>query len=129
MLQEDQVSVKNDKMGIIASLACSVHCLLPPLLISFGGFSDLEILHHPLVHILFLGSALYFAWKAFGDNLKKHRNWSLAVLAILGFVLVFTGILFGSSLEFLLVGIGGIVIAAAHFGNLRLAHRHRAIAS
>ena len=123
MLQKAHPSSRNDKFGIAASLACSIHCLVPPLLISFGGFSNLEMLHHPVIHLSFLLFALYFAWKAFSKSLNNHNSRFLASVAVIGFIMVTSGILIGSAIEFVLVGIGGLIIASAHYGNLFLSRR------
>lgn len=83
---------KSDTAGIVASLACLVHCLCAPLIFLFMPAVN-EIWSHPAVHWLFALLVLPLAAQVLLRGYQRHRVKTVAVFAGLGFVLIFGGLL------------------------------------
>lgn len=113
-----------DILGFSASFLCAVHCLIMPLILSFGLFGGLSWLESPIVEWTFIISTLIMAsWSLLG-SLPRHQNKQPLFIAAIGF-----GVLFG--VHFLehhighyFAAIGGVLIAYAHYLNWRLLHDH-----
>ena len=109
-----------DRLGIAASLLCSIHCILPSLLIPFGFLGWIGSFHHWGYHAAFLSLAIVTAYYAFNKGYKRHHRKEVLFLAITGLLLFVTGMFLGGQMEFVLAGSGGIVLALAHVWNSRL---------
>ncbi|RDV36822.1 MerC domain-containing protein [Bradymonadaceae bacterium TMQ3] len=77
-----------DRLGIIGSVACIIHCALTPALVgslaALGFLAD-EIVHQVLV-VLLLGVALLAFWPGF----KVHRDLRIVVGAVAGVAILMT---------------------------------------
>ena len=109
-----------DRIGIAASLLCSIHCVLPSLLIPFGFLGWLGSFHHWGYHAAFLTLALVTAYYAFSKGFKRHRNNNVVILASAGIIFFIVGMIMGSTMEYILAGSGGIILTIAHVWNSRL---------
>lgn len=70
-----------DKLGIISSTLCIIHCLSAPILLSMGvGF-----LHNPVIAFIFIFTAFISIYKATKEKLFKGIG-SLLWIAFTGFV-------------------------------------------
>lgn len=108
-----------DVMGFSASFLCAIHCMLMPLVLSFGlvGSSWLE---SPLVEWTFIVSTLILAsWSLLG-SLPNHNNKRPLVIAAIGFVIILGVHLFEHVVGHFVAAIGGVLIAYAHYLNWRL---------
>ena len=87
-----------DRLGVFASAACFVHCLITPVLLSlsavYAHFLPLEEHTHRLlaVVITLIGAV------ALGVGYRKHKQWSVLGLMAVGLVLIFTGAYVGDRL-------------------------------
>ena len=80
-----------DFLGISASIICAVHCILPPVLISYSAFNFLPFLENPLFELILLGSALLFALASLWPSYKDHSVKTPLVLAIFAFLIMSIG--------------------------------------
>lgn len=115
-----------DRVGIVASTLCAIHCavlplaaaLLPSLGLSAGGWVDLDQAFVVFASILALAT-LTLGW-------RRHRAYRAFALLVPGLTLIWLGAfspLHGHDLKHLLVmAIGGLLLALAHLVNLRLTH-------
>lgn len=108
-----------DVMGFSASFLCAVHCMLMPLVLSFGlvGLSWLE---SPLVEWTFILSTLVLAsWSLLG-SLPDHNNKRPLIIAAIGFAIIMGVHLLEHLVGHFVAAIGGTLIAYAHYVNWRL---------
>lgn len=108
-----------DVMGFSASFLCAIHCMLMPLVLSFGlvGMSWLE---SPLVEWTFILSTLVLAsWSLLG-SLPNHNNKRPLVIAVIGFAIILGVHLLEHVVGHVVAAIGGVLIAYAHYLNWRL---------
>lgn len=118
-----------DRVGMFAASLCAVHCALLPFLaavlpaigVSVGGYGDLD-----QAFVLF-ASVLGISTVTLGY--RRHRVLKAAWLLGAGLLLLWTGSF--TSLHnhswghAAVMTVGGGLLAAAHFYNLRLGHRAR----
>ncbi|WP_231459587.1 MerC domain-containing protein [Pedobacter sp. Leaf132] len=116
-----KTSINLDSLGITASVLCAIHCALVPLLITFLPLWGLSFLANEWVEIsMILVSLILGIWSLSISYRKEHRTIYPTVILVLGFALIATGHFSGYDfLEPILIPIGGIVIATAHFINLK----------
>lgn len=118
-------SLKLDKLAILMSGVCLVHCLLAPILMTLLPiFSTSILLDDSLFHTLMLWLILPTSIIALFLGCRKHRQWQIASTGALGILILisvaFAGHdLFGHTGEKIATSIGGIILAFSHFLNYR----------
>ncbi len=119
-----------DRIGMIASTLCAIHCAVVPILLT----------SLPLIGLGFLASR-WFEWGMIGFALvvgigslaysffNTHRRLIPLILFLFGFLYVVGGhLLLHGWKEAVVVPLGGLTIVAAHFVNRRYicnTHLHR----
>ena len=112
-----------DYLGITASLACAVQCSLLPLAIACGFLGSGFLVGHGFVEILFLGLSFYFAFSSLYKSYKViHGSIFPFLVFIGGAIAISVGFSYHGNYEIVLATFGGLMIAAAHFFNLKLSH-------
>ncbi|MGH1434579.1 MAG: MerC domain-containing protein [Lewinella sp.] len=113
-----------DIMGFSASFLCAIHCLLMPLILSFGLVGGLSWLESPLVEWTFILSTLILAsWSLLG-SLPHHHNKRPLIIAAIGFIIILGVHFLEHVVGHFVSAIGGVLIAYAHYVNWRLLHNH-----
>ena len=117
---------KADSLGFAASFLCAVHCallpialaLLPSLGLGLGGWIDLD--QGFVVFATLLGATTLTL------GYRRHRTfhaWALLVPAlVLVWIASFTPLHSHTAGHAVVMVIGGLMLAGAHFLNLRLTH-------
>jgi uncharacterized membrane protein len=100
-----------DKLGILTSAICIIHCIVFPLFFTMIPF--LELLDERFEWLL-LVAALFIGILSFYDNYKKH-SYSTSI-KIFSLAFVFIGLAKLSENEFYNI-IGLILLIAAHITN------------
>ena len=112
-----------DFVGFWASLLCALHCVVMPLVLSFGVFVGAQRFMNSYIDWFFIVTSFAIAsWSLIRSYLKEHQNilpLLIAGLGFLGLFLAFTIIFFNGHF---LLPIGGVLIAYAHFYNWQLVH-------
>jgi len=101
-----------DKIGIITSITCLIHCLIFPILGTlFPIFLDLE---EP-VEVGLLLLALIIGGLSFLENVIKHKYYTSLILFIIGFGFLIGGVYQGE----ISTWIGLIVLILSHYLNYK----------
>ncbi len=111
-----------DRIGIMASAVCAVHCTLLPLLVAVVPMVGLSRLLEPRLEWLFMVSAALIGVIGHGRAYRhNHRHVVPGVIFVIGFSLVVVGrFLTGPRwAEPCVLGLGGMLAAASHYANLR----------
>lgn len=115
-----------DRFGFAASFLCAIHCALLPILIALlpafglniGGWIDLD-----QAFVIF---ATLLAATTLTLGYRRHRvfrAWTLLLPALaLVWLATFSPLHHHDLTHAVLMTIGGLMLAAAHFVNLRLTH-------
>ena len=112
---------KLDNIGMTASVLCAVHCAIVPLLLTSLPLFGLGFLANPWVEWSMIIFALGVGFYVIGSSyFNIHRKLLPMCLLIVGFLIIIGGHLFITSWrEAIIVPIGGLLIATAHFFNFR----------
>ncbi len=122
---KNQVRTIADGLGIAASTACAVHCILVPALLVTGTVLPLSMLGDELFHQAMLWVILPAAVVAFGIGCWRHRDrWVLALgmIGLTGMVLAAAVLhdLVGEVGERIVTLLSAAVLVSAHYRNFRL---------
>lgn len=118
---------KLDQIGFTASALCAAHCALMPFVITLLPLIGLEFLSSPWVEIAVISLSVVVGISSLIPSyVRFHRKCGPILLLLLGFILIFGTHLLGfHDIEPVLVPLGGLTIAAAHFINWKLTRPHR----
>jgi len=118
---------KLDSVGMTASVLCAIHCAIVPFLITILPLIGLGFLANPLVEWSMIVFALFIGVYAIGLSYIHTHHKPLPVLLLVGgFSIIIIGHLLVSGWhEALVVPVGGLMIATAHFFNFRYSNSCR----
>lgn len=117
-----------DKLGMTASLGCAVHCVLtallfvivPSLFQSLNFVNELSFLQDEWIHIGMALVVFPVAILALTHGYKAHGNRNALILGAIGLTLLTLGLIAGhGQLATGFTIAGGLLLATAHFFNLR----------
>lgn len=113
-----------DRIGATASFLCAIHCALLPFVLALLPLLGLEFLADHRFERAFVLCACVLASFVLVRGYRRHRQSLPLRLAVPGLALLLLGIIYISSpaaiLHSVLVTSGGLLLAGAHFVNLRL---------
>lgn len=112
-----------DRIGAIASFLCAIHCALLPFVLAALPLVGLEFLADHRFERGFVAFACVLAVIALVRGFRRHQQPLPLLLAIPGLALLICGVTWAEGglllLHSALVTAGGLLLAAAHFINLR----------
>ena len=120
------LAVSGDRVGMVGSVLCAVHCALLPFVIA--ALPALGVGALPWVDIdqAFTVFATVLGITTLSYGYRRHRAFRAWLMLIPGLALVwlgsFTALHDHSTAHVVVMVAGGLAIAAAHFVNLRLSH-------
>ncbi|HMI01926.1 MAG TPA: MerC domain-containing protein [Pedobacter sp.] len=108
---------KLDQLGITASLACALHCAALPFLITSLPLLGLGFLSNSWVEISMIFISMLLGFYSLLTSYPAHKRITPLLVLIIGFTLIGSGHYLIEGLEGLLIPLGGLSIAGAHFLN------------
>ncbi|UPG91835.1 MerC domain-containing protein [Luteibacter aegosomaticola] len=115
-----------DRLGATASFLCAIHCALLPFVIAALPLLGLSFLANHRFEEIFVSCACVLAMAALVSGYRRHRRRLPFAFAVPGLLLLVLGVTFLHSdsllIHSVLVTIGGLLVATAHFINLRVDH-------
>lgn len=118
-LSKTYTSNHSDKLGILASLACAVHCTILPMFLSSLSLFGIDFLDHPVIEWLFIGSALWLGVVSLWHAFKHHHQRKLPiVLFILGFIALILNQIYAEKWVLILIPCASLFMISAHVMNL-----------
>lgn len=111
-----------DKIGIILSIGCLIHCILFPLIFPMIPLLGFTLEHQAMWHIGLLIPIVIIAIVAFIPGYRKHKLPEILVIAFIGICfLVSSGVLEAYGIETgALTVLGSLNLVFAHYLN----HKH-----
>jgi hypothetical protein len=108
-----------DIIGIGASIACAIHCILLPIIFTTVTLFGIEFIENPYMEALtIILSMSAGSWALLRDH--KHKGRGITWTFIAGLSLMITGnFLHGAATEIGFKLSGSALIVYAHFKNLR----------
>lgn len=121
---EFRALVNLDKLGVIASSVCLVHCLVLPFVLILLPFAGLEYLASNAAHKVLAFFVLLFALTAIVPGYLQHRRKTILIAMLFGLSLVMLATfslaaLNLSNLETPLITVGNLILVATHLQNRR----------
>lgn len=116
-----KLNTKLDSIGMTASALCAIHCAVVPLLLTTLPLVGLGFLANPMVEWTMIILALVLGvLSIFLSYFRTHKRVLPLLLLLLGFAIIICGHIFITGwVESIVVPIGGLTIAAAHFVNFK----------
>lgn len=112
-----------DRIGTAASFLCAIHCALLPFVLTLLPFIGLEFLASHTFERVFVMFACALALFSLGRGYRRHRVSQPLTIALPALVLLLAGVTVAESgsimVHSVMVTIGGLLLAFAHFLNLR----------
>jgi len=120
-MEKPKHSSKLDNIGMTASVLCAIHCAVVPLLITSLPLLGLGFLANPWFEWSMITFAVIVGFYAIGISyFRSHRRLLPAGLLLGGFLIIIAGHLYVTNMrEAIIVPVGGLLIAAAHFFNYK----------
>lgn len=119
-----------DRVGMAAATVCAVHCAVLPLAIGLAPALGLRLGGLVDFDQAFVVFASLLAATTLALGYRRHREFRAWALLVPALVLVwagsFTSLHDHTAGHLVVMVVGGLLLAAAHFVNLRLAHAARA---
>jgi hypothetical protein len=113
-----------DKLGIVSSTTCAVHCLLLPLIITIIPYFGLSFLANETFEICMLVTSIILSMFSICFGYKTHKNKKITLLFSFGLSLLILGRYVHESnyspISAFILFIGGIIIALSHYINKKL---------
>lgn len=110
--------IPSDKVGIISSALCLIHCLAIPLIFGFSA-EALHAIHHdyPAIDYIFAVISLVAAY----FSIRKTDNITLKAGFIIGWLLFIVGVIMHSNpILVWLLHIGTLILIITHLVNLKM---------
>ena len=113
--------MNKDKLGIMLSVGCMIHCILMPLVLPLIPLIGLTMEHGFVFHIIIavvIGVVAYFAIKS---GVKKHGKIAPVILGIVGTIFLFIGgvseLLLFDTFALVTTLFGSLSLITAHYKN------------
>lgn len=117
-----------DRIGATASFLCAIHCALLPFVLALLPLVGLEFLADHRFERGFVMFACALALVALLRGFRRHEQPLPLLLAVPGLALLLLGVTYAEGyatvLHSVLVTSGGLLLASAHFVNLRRDRLH-----
>ncbi|HWU74996.1 MAG TPA: MerC domain-containing protein [Rhodanobacter sp.] len=117
-----------DRIGAVASFLCAIHCALLPFVLALLPFLGLEFLADHRFERGFVLFACALASVALIRGFRRHQHPLPLLLATPGLALLLLGVTYAEGYSIIvhsvMVTCGGLLLASAHFVNLRRDSRH-----
>ena len=111
-----------DRMGILLSALCALHCLAGILLVAGLGVGG-EFLFAPSIHRIGLALAIVIGGITLAIGIARHGDPSPLQIGALGLGLMIVALAVGHGASEAVLTIGGVsLLAWAHLRNLRLSN-------
>lgn len=112
-----------DRLGALASFLCAIHCAALPFVLAALPLLGLEFLADHRFERAFVVFACALALLTLFGGYRRHRRPMPLLLAFPGLLLLLLGVTIAEqypiALHSALVTCGGVLLASAHFVNLR----------
>lgn len=120
ILPTESTTTRLERIGFWLSLACAVHCLAMPVVITLLPFVGSTILADHETELYIMGGSWLLAGVLLYVDFRKHQTW-LPLLLLAGSVGVklLEVLVLGEDFEAIASPVSGVLIALAYYFNWR----------
>ena len=112
------MKIDRDKIGVVTSLACTIHCVLLPLIVAVIPLAGV-LLEAEWIHGAVLGIAVIPALESLIFESYFEKRWPLVFSGILGLFLMMFSLIAAHHMHDLFL-VGGLILGAAHLYRLNI---------
>ena len=117
-----------DRVAISASGICAFHCLLLPLILSLLPALGATFFGQETFHVVLLWLVIPLSVVALSMGCRKHKNWVVGVLGLIGLTFLIIAAVFGHDFlgemgERFATLAGALFIGVGHYRNYALCRR------
>lgn len=112
-----------DKAGIWVTTLCAIHCLLLPVILPLLAMAGLAFIGEDLLENTILGLSVVIGLLSLISGARKHGQWHLLSLLLLGAFIYSQRDILGHWGEPVIILFGAGLIIYAHVSNLRLSRK------
>lgn len=110
-----------DFWGFLASFLCALHCAAIPLILLFGSLGSFAWLANHEVELVFIVVSITLAYWSLWTSYRNHHKQNKAIkIVFVGFIFLAISRLLPHHIGDVLVVIGGLIVAYAHYVNWQL---------
>ena len=107
-----------DTTGACLSVACAVHCLAMPLLVTVLPLIGLGFLANESAELVLITGAIVLAIGSLAWGVRHHRSWRAFLILIVALAFIATArTAVEGTFEVVFYSIGAILLASAHLVN------------
>jgi hypothetical protein len=111
-----------DRLGIVTSVLCFVHCVLAPIVVSLLAVGPHYLPSEETIHRYLAVSVAHFGALTIFVGYRRHRRFRVVLLMAAGLLLIFGSAFFGNHLpshsaEVAVTASGSCFMIAGHFLN------------
>ena len=106
-----------DQLGMVASLACAVHCAALPLVATVLPLIGMEFLANPAVEMAMICLSAVIGFWSLTGSYSLHKKVVPLLVLLAGFFVIASGHFLFETVEAVMVPLGGFTIASAHYLN------------
>lgn len=108
-----------DRLGIITSIACTIHCTILPVFISTLPFLGIDILENKTIELTMIGLAFAFgSLSLYHGYMNHHKKITPLLLFLVGFVFLLLNQIIAERFVFIFIPIASVFIITAHIFNI-----------
>lgn len=120
------LKVNYDKLGIITSIASTIHCAVLPVFVAALPFLGINIIENSFIKYTLIGFSFFFGIFFFYNEFKHHHKRKLqAVLFAIGFTFLILNLIIKDKYALLFIPVAAILIIAANAINIYCCLKHR----
>lgn len=114
-----KIKLNADRLGIITSVACAIHCTILPLLVSSASLFNFEILENKAIEWGMICLALAFgSLSLYHGYAHHHRNAIPVILFSTGFIFLILNQLIAERFVYIFIPLSAAGIISAHVLNI-----------
>ena len=124
-----KIKLNWDKMGIVTSILCAIHCGVLPFILPALSLFGISIVHNILFEWMMIAIAFFVGIYALYHGFKKHHHqYQPIIIFLVGFCFLVAKQFFYNQ-EILLLCIAVVLIIYAHYSNYKKCSKNKCISS
>ena len=122
MKNNSKIVFSLDKIGIILTTTCLIHCIVVPLILPFLSLVGLSFFaSEKFENYFIIGTLILASLSLVLGYVKHHKKWyPLITLFMAAVICLFAHESADQQMKHVIISIGALLIISSHFLNLRL---------
>lgn len=114
-----KIKLNADRLGIITSIACAIHCTILPLLVTSLPLLNIEILENKIIEWGMISLSLAFGSLSLYHGYTHHHKKAVPfILFTTGFIFLILNQVIAEQFVFIFIPLSAVCIISAHALNI-----------